>query len=152
MARKELAQMTQAEVQKLSQAQLNRFNNPLPEHDYENPYDPAANPYPKWLYGPNEEGTDLISIKVDSKEEEVELVGDWRDTPSDWGIVTHPAAPRYERGSEFKVALPADVVQQLAEKRAQAKAAAIASATKKKKQKEPKPERVENETTGAATQ
>ena len=128
MAR-ELSHMTQAEINALTPQQMMRFNNPLPEVDPEHLYDPesAANRYPKWLFGPNEQGTDLISILVESAAHEAQLEGDWRESPADWGIMTAPDPGIFEKGPDFKQPLPQKTVMELATKRAEKKAQAIAA-------------------------
>src|SRR5262249_50811232 len=101
---------------------------PLPEWDPSKPYDPEQNRYPKWLYGPNEAGTDLIAILIETPADEAKLEGDWRDSPLDWGIETAPGAKSFVRSNEFSAPLPQKQVMEIATKRAEAKAKKIALA------------------------
>ena len=120
MAR-DLSRMTDAEKAKLTPRELFRFNSPLPEYDYENPYDPTAHPYPRVLYGLNAAGDAVVPGTVNTSDEEAELVasGDWRHSLKEWGIITHPEAPRFTDVMGTSIPLPKVTVDAIAAKRAE---------------------------------
>jgi hypothetical protein len=122
MALQDLSTMKPDQLSKLTALQLLRYNSPLPVDDPDERYQHVS--YPKMLYGLNEDGTRLVSVRVENETEEIELEGDWRDTPLDWGVVTHPEVPRYQPGIGFDMALSPEQQAAIAAAKASKDAAA----------------------------
>jgi hypothetical protein len=107
--------MSDEDYKRLTPQDLLMYNRELPEMDYSRQY--AHIPYPKAKYQLRDMpggGQRLVSIEVASAEIEAKLVGDWRDSPSAWGVVTHPEADPVSLESGFSFDVPQPIEPQVA--------------------------------------
>lgn len=107
MGLESLSKMSDDEYKRLTPHDLLAYNRQMPETDYSKPY--SHKPYPKAKYQLRElpgGGRRLVSVEVQNAEAEAKLVGDWRDNPSAWGIITHPEADPVTRETGFMFDVP----------------------------------------------
>jgi hypothetical protein len=90
----DLSTMKDEEYKLLTPKQLMEYNKSLPKIDYDDPY--IHKPYPKMLFRlvENADGTGSIQTTIveDAAAHAKLPVGEWKNSPSDFGIETAPGA------------------------------------------------------------
>jgi hypothetical protein len=105
----ELNKLSDAEYKQLTPEQLMMYNKEMPKMDYDNQYSHKSYPTAQYQLQNNPDGSKrLVSVVVASPEAKAKLIGDWRDTPKDWGVITHPGVDPeiMDAGYAFNVPLP----------------------------------------------
>jgi hypothetical protein len=108
MALPKLEKLTDEEYKLLTPDRLALYNKDLPQQDYTNPYEHKDYPRMKYRLQKNADGSArLVSATVQDADEEKKLGTEWRRSPSDWKVVTAPAAPEF-KVDEFSFDVPAE--------------------------------------------
>lgn len=90
MAKLDLSTMKDEDYKKLSPVDLMKYNKSLPETDYENPY--KYQPYPRMKF--KKEGNEIVQAVCATAEIEKQMGPEWKDSPSEFGVETAPAAAK----------------------------------------------------------
>jgi hypothetical protein len=110
-----LSKMSDEEYKRLSPQDLMAYNRQMPETDYSKPYLHKAYPKAKYQLRELPGGVRrLVSVEVASAEAEAKLVGDWRDNPTAWGIVTHPESDPVARETGYSFDVNDPIAPQVA--------------------------------------
>lgn len=115
MGLEKLSKITDAEYKLLSPQELMAYNREMPEQDYSKQYSHIA--YPKAKYQLRDlpgGGQRLVSVEVANREAEAKLVGDWRDNPMAWGVITHPETDPIAVDTGFSFDVPQAIAPQVA--------------------------------------
>jgi len=95
MAKLDLSTMPDAQYKALSAVDLMKYNKSMPEIDYDNPY--LHQPYPRTKFKKErmpDGSEEIVSAIAATKEIEEQLGPEWKNSPLDFGVETHPAAAK----------------------------------------------------------